>query len=282
MNQFGWNEDVVIAAKLIGIPVVLHCHNGGRILKNNLNLRCANRVLTCSKKVQQDIVNFDLVSSKSEVLYNLVDCDKYRKGKSIRVELNIPQDSLVVGTVAQISHRKGIDIFIEAAEKSLDKHPNTIFVVVGPDAKNEDDYVRGIKKRIQEKDLVNNVRLLGSRQDIPDIMATIDIFMFTTRKEPFGMVITEAMAAKKPVIASHVGGIPEILDTEKKLGVLVKELTGNEFSRSLNSLIENPAKCEEMGLLGAQHVANVFDKTIIVNQLEELYRNLVEGNKFEK
>ncbi len=274
MNQFGWNNDVVIAAKLLGVPVVLHCHNGGRILKNNLNLRCADRVLTCSKKVQQDIINFDLVSSKSEVLYNLVDCDKYKKGRNIRAELDLPQDTVVVGTVAQISHRKGIDIFIDAAEISLAKYPSTTFVVIGPDAKNEKDYVSGIKNKIIEKGLVDKVRFLGSRQDIPDIMASIDIFMFTTRKEPFGMVITEAMAAKKPVIASDVGGIPEILETEK-LGLLVQELTGLDFSVSLNSLIDNPAKREEIGLSGAKHVAKVFDKPIIANQLEELYRSLI-------
>jgi glycosyltransferase involved in cell wall biosynthesis len=274
MNNFGWNEDIVIAAKLLKIPVVLHCHNASYINKSNLNMKSSSKVLTCSKKLQLDIGNFDLIADRTDVLYNLVDCDKYEKGTSVREELNISDDIIVVGTVAQISYRKGIDIFIEAAEKSLKIHPNTIFIIVGPDAKNENNYVTEIKEQIISKNLSQNIKLLGSRQDIPNIMFSLDVFLFTTRQEPFGMVITEAMAAEVPVIASRVGGIPEIISS-KNVGLLVESENSHDFSLALNSLIETPEVRKNIGIASKKHVKELFDKSVISAQIDNIYTSLL-------
>jgi glycosyltransferase involved in cell wall biosynthesis len=274
MNNFGWNEDIVIAAKLLKIPVVLHCHNASRINKYNFNMLLSSKVLTCSKKLQKDITNFDLIADRAEVLYNLVDCDKYEKGTSVRKELSISDDVIIVGTVAQISHRKGIDVFIEAAEKSLKVHPNTIFIVVGPDAKNENNYVMEMKEQVIAKKLTQNIRFLGSRQDIPNIMSSLDIFLFTTRQEPFGMVITEAMAAEVPVIASRVGGIPEIISSEN-VGLLIESENSQQFSLALNLLIENRETRKKIGIASKKHVKELFDKSVIAAQIDNIYTNLL-------
>jgi len=274
MNEFGWSQDIVIAARTLKIPVVLHCHNPTNIRFNNLNRFAASKVLTVSKNHLNDMKNVERVKHKCDVLYNTLNPDIFANGHSIRSELNIAKDEIVIGTIAQICHRKGVDIFVDCAKKLLEKHRNLRFIVIGPPGKGEDNYVQEINNSLNNTTYGDKINFLGSRKDIPDLLATMDIFSLPTRAEPFGMVITEAMAASIPVVASEIGGIPEILSSEK-YGFLVKNINSDHFFNVINSILESNDLGKEVGINGKNSLIGRFDEASIKRKIVEIYDELL-------
>ena len=119
---------------------------------------------------------------------------------------------MVIATVAQICERKGIDTVLEAARLLLMRHENLRFALAGPDGPGESAFAAEMRRQAAEDPaLRGRVHFLGSRQDIPELLASADLFFLPTRHEPFGIVVVEAMAAGLPAVVSRLGGIPEIV-----------------------------------------------------------------------
>ena len=274
LNYFGWGDDIVIAAWLCSIPVILHIHNPLTIHKNNINKNIASRVLICSERQKDAVGNFFYINNKCSVLYNQVDIESFENGKSKRDEFSIDEKETVVGTVAQVCYRKGIDIFVDAACSVLKSYDNLKFIIVGPDGSGEESFSNNIRQLVSSSDYKDKILFIGSREDIPDLLATFDVFLLPTRSEPFGIVIIEAMAAGIPVIASHVGGIPEIICSDK-LGRTVKPIEAEGFSQMLNDVLELPDIGKAMGLEGKHSLYGRFDKDSISKRLNNIYRDIV-------
>lgn len=276
MNEPGWNSDLVLAARLARIPVVLHLHNPQVISRRNLNYSIAKKVFLCSAGQLEVIENSQMIKDKLVVLHNAVNVDAFSNGHSIRTQIGLPNDALVIGTVAQIGHRKGIDLFLDTAERLLDRHPQLKFVIVGPQATKEESYFQEVMARLQQGRLKSGVLYLGGRKDIADVLTSFDIFFLPTRAEPFGMVIIEAMAAGVPVVASHVGGIPEII-TSDEIGRTVRELTPNAYASAINELVEmGDSHRRKLGERGRTSLAGRFDLASMGKTLKSSYQQLIE------
>jgi glycosyltransferase involved in cell wall biosynthesis len=276
LNHFGWNEDLAIAAKLLGIPVILHLHNSEKILWNNLNRFCAKRVLCCSRTLQGSIENIGLIQGKLTILYNLVDIEWIQTGTPIGKSLNVNKETIVVGTIAQICHRKGIDNLVEVARNVIRECVNVKFLIVGPVGINENEFLKEIELSISKNKLEDHIYFLGSRSDIPDILASFDIFFLPTRVEPFGIVIIEAMASNIPVVASKVGGIPEII-TNNKNGYLFEPNDLKGFSSKIVELSESKEVRDVVGKNALKAVSGRFDKSTIGKRLEVIYDSLLSS-----
>jgi glycosyltransferase involved in cell wall biosynthesis len=124
----------------------------------------------------------------------------------------------------------------------------------------------------QESEFGGRVRFLGSRGDMPDLMASLDLFFLPTRAEPFGIVILEAMAAGLPVIASKVGGIPEIL-TSPEIGSLVDPLTPEAFANAIREVLFRPDRGKSMGAKARLSLAGRFDTVTGAERLKKVYLN---------
>jgi glycosyltransferase involved in cell wall biosynthesis len=210
------------------------------------------------------------------VLHNSVDLDRYASGRSIRETFGFPADAIIVATIGQISRRKGVDVFLDMAARLRSTGLPLRFLVVGPPARDEDAYVQQIERRLRDE-FAGEVRYVGSRRDIPDILASIDVFCFPTRAEPFGMVIVEAMAAGVPVVVSRVGGVPEIL-TDPSLGTMVDPPDAEGFARAIEDLARRGAAA--MTALGARGRASLpgrFDTPSMTARLTAIYDGLFDG-----
>ena len=275
MNEPGWNSDLVLAACLSRIPVALHLHNPQVITRRNLNYLIAKKVFHCSVGQLEVIENSQFIGDKLSVLHNAVDVEAFSNGRSIRAQVGLPEDAVVIGTVAQIGHRKGIDLFLDTAEHLLDRHPQLKFVIVGPQATNEEPYFRAVMDRLRQGRLKSAVLYLGGRKDIADVLTSFDVFFLPTRAEPFGMVIIEAMAAGVPVVASHVGGIPEII-TSDEMGRTVRDLTPEAYAGAINDLVEmGGSHRRALGELGRLSLAGRFDIASMGKTLRANYQSLV-------
>ena len=269
VNELGWNTELALAAFLGKIPVIFHIHNPETLNKRNINCRIGTKYLFVSHSLARQCDAESRLGGKAEILYNPISVETFSQGKSIRSELGVPDNVHVVGTVAQICKRKGIDIFIATAVKLLKILPDTYFLVAGPDVAGEEDYAAEMRRRVRDEGMDKQFKFCGTRDDINNFLASLDIFFLPTRAEPFGMVIAEAMSARVPVVTSNVGGIPEIIP-DRSFGVTA-DIEDNFFHQIIAKLLTETGRRESMAERGFERVNSLFSDSIFNNRIKQLY-----------
>lgn len=273
--DYGWNLDLVLAAWILRIPLILHEHLGASADFQNLHRFAASKVLTCSRNVLEGFGHLHRIEHKCEVLYNPVDVSAFQSVNGIRESLALRRDQVVIGTVARTQYRKGIDVLLETARILIQQHKNLFFLVVGGPVPGQEKYAEQMIESAKDPAFDGRVKFLGSRQDIPEIMASLDLFVFPTRAEPFGVAIIEAMAAGLPVIASCVGGIPEIISSED-IGVLVSPISPESFAAAINRVLSMSDRGKAIGEKARRSVTERFDPARLTARLQEIYLGLVQ------
>ena len=270
VNEFGWNQDIVLGAWLARLPVILHVHTKLRIQPRNLNRLAAWRVLFVSEAHRRETLGLELVESKARVLHNAIDVQRYAGGRPIREELALAPTDIVITTVCQLSERKAVDVFIDVAGDLLRSCPSLVFLVVGPVGRGEEAYAEQQMARAADPALGGRVRFLGPRQDIPDLLKSSDIFFLPSRHETYGLVVAEAMAASLPVVASNVGGIPEIVSSTT-YGSLAPVDDREAFVAALRLFIDSPERRRIVGDTARRSLDGRFDRATYARALESLY-----------
>lgn len=147
-------------------------------------------------------------AGKVHIIPNGVDVERFRpsavKRHAIRSELGLQHDAPVVGIVAALREEKNHSLFVHAAKRIRDEVPGARFLIVG-----EGPCRRQIEMEVAAAGLENQVLMLGSRNDVPDLLAALDVFVLSSHMEANPVSILEAMATEIPVVAPRVGSIPE-------------------------------------------------------------------------
>ena len=279
LNQFGWNDDLVLAAWLSRVPVILHVHNPENVAARNLNRLVATRVVVVSESLKRSITDFSRIRHKSEVLYNPVEIERYGAGHSIRAALGLGTDDFVIGTIAQLQHHKGIDILLETARRILAMRDDVVFLHVGPTGHNEAEFASMMRKRAADSAFRGRVKFLGSRTDIPDVLASVDVLFHPARREPFGLVVIEAMAAARPVVCSRAGGLAEIVNSSE-IGCALDGDSPERYATALLALLAQPERARAMGEAGRRSLNGRFDSATSAARLENLYRLCIGAGQF--
>jgi len=275
MNELGWNSELSLAAWLMGIPIIHHIHNPEKLSRKNLNCYLGTKFLFVSRALADQCNAGTILGSKAEIVYNPITVEKFAKGRSIRRELGVPDNSPVVGSVAQICRRKGIDIIIETAAQLKRIKPEVWFLVVGPDALGEEEFASQMRKRVLDLGLGDQFKFCGPMDDVENFLASIDVFFLPTRSEPFGMVIAEAMAAGVPVVSSKVGGIPEIIPDDS-CGLLSDAGSCN-FHHEIVRLLEDPEKTQSIEQKGYERVNSMFSHEFFNARIGCLYETVAHA-----
>lgn len=275
-NCFPWNTDILLAARLIGIPVILHVHNRMDIPFRNLTRFAARKVIFCSESVMRHSGGVERVGRKAMVLHNMIDVQQWRQ-PAIRRELALDPGDIAIGLVAQIVYLKGIDIFLDAARSLLRERNDLVFLIAGPQNEAEKDFAERMFAASRDPSLRGRVRFLGSRSDIPNFMASLDLFVLPTRHEAFGIVVIEAMAAGVPVIASKIGGLPEIINSPE-IGRLVDPLTPTAFASAIRDVLSLPDRGRSMAENARESVIR-FDVRAGRERVRRLYLELLNADE---
>jgi glycosyltransferase involved in cell wall biosynthesis len=274
VNEFGWNLDLVMGAALARVPIVLHVHNPLSVEFRNLHRFLAAKVVFVSGRHRDETRYLHRIRHKTLVLHNAIDVARFGGGRSLRRELGFDHSHVVVGTVAQISHGKGIDIVLEAARRLVPEAGELRFVIIGRARIGEEAYAASIMRSAEAPALQDRVRFLGRRADIPDLLASMDIFLLPTRDETFGIVLLEAMAAGLPVVASRVGGIPEIVSSDE-VGWLVPPDDPSAVTGALAELIRDRELRVLFGEKARKSLVGHFDLQTHGMRLHEIYQDLL-------
>jgi len=271
LNQFGWNQDLVVAAWSRRVPVILHVHHREHIAARNLNRLIARKVVVVSEAHKSNVTGFARIRHKCDVLYNPVDLDTYSAGRSIRAALGVRDEEFVIGTIAQIQHLKGIDLLLETARSVLAVRDDVTFLHVGPPGHNEADFAKTMRERARDPEFRGRVRFLGPRSDVPDLLATMDVLFHPTRQETFGLVVVEAMAAGLPVVCSRAGGLPEIIVSDE-IGCAIDGDSPVRYAAALLDLIAEPDRARAIGDAGRRSLRGRFDEATSATRLAKLYQ----------
>jgi glycosyltransferase involved in cell wall biosynthesis len=236
----------------------------------------AHRIVTVSEHVKKYLVSESIPEEKITAVPTGVDINRFNPEKArerLRQKLEISAGTTIIGTVSILRRKKGHHILLKAVPKILEAFPDTLFFFAG-DGPQRDN----IKSRIKKMGLEDKVFMLGIRNDIPDILKFIDIFVLPTLQEALGTSFIEAMALGKPVIGTDVGGVNEVIKDGVN-GYLVKPEDPAELAAAVITMLKDRELAVKMGLEGRKMVEKDFTLERMNNRLFELYSSMLEERR---
>jgi glycosyltransferase involved in cell wall biosynthesis len=276
-----------MAARLAGVPVMIgsrhslvslyRSRSGLAAVADRLAFHLADMTLGPSEAVTDEMIGLGgCPPRKSRTLYNGVDTARFRPGlsRNWRSAMGWNERHMVFGMIANFRACKGHADFVHAAALILRNHPEARFVMVGADL--------GLKiateNLIHELGLTETVRILDSDPAPEKIFAAIDVCISTSTSEAFGMVLAEAMACGTPVIATSVGGVPEVVG-DGETGFLVPAASPAAVAAAAEKLLADPELRRSMGARGRSRVEEEFSLHRTVQAHERLYLELLGDSK---
>jgi sugar transferase (PEP-CTERM/EpsH1 system associated) len=200
---------------------------------------------------------------------NGIDVSRYNNGfdhEEVRRAIGLPRDAMVVGTVGRLSPEKGHEVLIEALKRLKADLPGLSAVVAG------DGPLRGeVHRVLRAKGMEGTMRLLGYREDVPALLAAMDIFVLPSHREGMPLALLEAMAARLPVIATNVGGCREVIVNGKN-GFLVPPARPDMLAEAIRCLANKAELRRSFGDEAGRTVEERFSIEMMVRKMEELYQ----------
>ena len=196
--------------------------------------------------------------------------------RGIRRELDLPPEGPFLLCVGRLDPQKGHLTLLDSMARILQREPDARLVLVGGAQQAEPDYVAALRTRAAAGDLVGKVVFAGERTDVPRLMAACDVFVLTSEWEGFGLVLVEAMAAGKPVVATRVSGIPEVV-LDRETGILVPSRNPEALATAVLKLLADPAEQRRLGTNGYHRVHTYFTADRMVDETIAIYREALAG-----
>jgi len=270
-----------LAALLAGMKRICHLRVSYAHLafRNRLCLLPVQSFIFVSKEAM-DSFAISLPDSKRRVVYDAVDMPEINVAaatSSVREELRISSESVVIGMLARVSAQKDYFTLAAAAVKVLQEFPAARFLVVGDNSLvelNRKHYAE-VLARLNELGIADNFIFTGHRDDTQRLVAAMDFCVLSTHREGFPLSILESMALGKPVIATAVGGIPEIV-SPGVTGYLHKHEDSDELAHWILQLIRSPDIVHRMGLAAKEHVRSQHSRQKYITEIQQAYADAMQ------
>ena len=263
-----------VAAKLYGVPIVMHKRYATAYgALDRLCEALLDRVILVSEATRWKFAPH----SKQALIYNGVELSSFQplsQAETLRADLNLDPDALLVGIVTRITPEKGIHVLIDAAAK-LKASPNVqLLVVGGPYFPKDVEYIDSLKVQAKKLEVVDRVIFTGFLEDTGAVLSLLDIMLLaSTIPEACPRTIIEAMAAGVPVIATPLGGSKELVTPET--GILVPAEDADAFAGAIMQLAEDNERRKRMGQACRLRAERLFCATQNARLTEDLYLDLL-------
>jgi len=215
-----------------------------------------------------------LYGVRTTIVYNGIPTEEFQRSNEVRSvwrkKEGIKDSELVLIHIGSFSPQKNHRLLIEALGQAIKERSDLKLFLVGNGELRPD-----IEELVKEKGLDRNIRFLGLRQDIPELLAACDIFILSSDWEGVPMTILEAMAAGRPVIATAVGGVAELVE-DGKTGLLVPPQNAQALAAAMTRLANGPVLRQALGKQGQKRALKRFDINLVARQYEELYLKALE------
>jgi glycosyltransferase involved in cell wall biosynthesis len=275
----------IIVGRLVRIPCIIetrhysdYMYKYGNKIKQWLDkktVNMTNHVIVVSNAGKEILKKIEgIKEEKINVIYNGIDISKFSSNHRTQIRKQLGIDNNIVLTFTATFHpSKGHKYLLESVGMLKKNYPNVVLLLIG------DGVLRSnLGALTKQLNIEDNVRFLGYRTDIPDILSATDIYVHSSVEEGFGIAIIEAMAVGLPVVATNVGGIPEII-TNGENGILVPPENPHALAEAIIDLIEHTEQRKILAEKGRQHVTANFTDEIMVKKYMEVYNNVINQGK---
>lgn len=271
----------VVAGKLAGIKAAVHTEHSylfaeqkRLMLAERLLSKITETIVSDSDKVTDFLVKkLGIHEERITTIVNGIDIDKFKIVVDVmakKTEFGIAEDSLVIGNVARLEPVKNHLYLLDVFSKVIRSFPKAVLVIVGGGSQFEI-----LKLKAVELGIKNKVFFLGVRDDIPELLGLFDIFALTSINEGISLSLLEAMAAGRPIVATNVGGNPDVV-VDGKTGFLLPLKDSEKMAEKIVSLLSNKELSIRMGEAGLKRAEQLFSLDRMVKNYENIYDHCFE------
>lgn len=233
----------------------------------------SHKTILLSERDYKQASMFPLVKEKLSLIhlgikpitFISVDGAKQAIAKIIGISLVDFQKKNVVVTIAELHKNKGLKYLIKAVPSVIEQNPNTIFVIIG-----EGEDRGSLTKTIEDSNLQNHIFLIGHLENASEYLKAFNVFVLPSIKEGLPYVILESAMASLAVVATTVGGIPEIVD-DMKSGILIQPKNHRELAHAISFMVEHPEERKRHGNALKEKVLNNFTFDKMIQENEKVY-----------
>ena len=281
-HMFGSNVWAVLLGRLARVPVIIATehswtYEGQRVRKMLDGFwigRLATAFVAVSPEDARRMVEIEHVPRRKvrTIATGLLrDPEELRtSGGLLREELGLPTATPLVGAVAMLRPMKAVDVLVAAFALIRERLPETHLVIAGDGPLRHD-----VEGQIAALGIGDAVHLLGLREDVPNVLRSLDVVVMPSDSEGSPIALIEAMTAGRAIVATRVGGMPSILD-EGRCGVLVPARRPRALADAVTALLEDAPRREEMGALAQRRALADYALESVARRWEGLYRDLSE------
>ena len=277
-HKFGSNVWASIVGTAARTPVVVaHEHSwaaeGGRLrhaLDRHLIARAADAFVACSREDRRRMIELEGIPPEvTHLIPNGAPRSAPPSGHDVRAELGVAPDAPVVVALGRLTPVKAFDVLVDAAARLRERHPAARVLIVG-----EGEERAALESRIAGHGLGDAVLLLGHRTDVADVLRACDVAVCCSDSEGMPVSVIEEMEAGLPIVATRVGGLPDLVD-DGVHGLLVEPRDPDGLAKAIGDLLADPAAARAMGERARQRRESEFDIDVMVRRIEELYGGLL-------
>jgi glycosyltransferase involved in cell wall biosynthesis len=236
-------------------------------------LRLADRVITVSRDQRRLLLRRGVDRRRLVLVPNVIDADAFaaRVGdRSVtRRDLEVPPDAPLIALVGRLTSQKGVDSFLDAACQVRSGHPQARFIVAGTGSDRA-----ALEARCRELGLNGVVRFLGYRSDVAALLGASDVVVLPSRSEGLPVVLLEALAVGRPIVATAVGGVPDLL-THGRTALLIPPHSADAVAEGVSRLIADPGLAGRLAEAGARHVRAHYSPQHAARRMAAIYRTVV-------
>ncbi len=230
-----------------------------------------DRIVAVSEPLKNEILEKNISPSRISVIENGIDLLRFQVSKpreQVCREFGLPTDRKIIGTIGRLVPEKGQHLLIEAAAKLKDEFADAYFVIAG-----DGDLRRTLEDQAAQSNLTDRFRFLGTCHRIPEILSVMEVFTLPSISEGLPMVILEAMAAKKPIVATNVGAIPDVLQNGDAGIVITPE--AEALANAIVRLLRSPLEAQQLAAAAYQHVLEEYSSEKMVREYVRIYDSLL-------
>jgi glycosyltransferase involved in cell wall biosynthesis len=278
LHTHGYKADLYgcAAAWGRGVGLVATCHNWPHpswkmqayAVIDRLFLRTFDRVVVLSETIAGTLRRSGLPQRKLQTIANGVEVERFREAQP-----SLKNGESIVGFVGRLVPGKGVDILLRAAPRIFSRHPNSRFVLVGDGPCRQE-----LQSLAAQLGIAARVLFAGVREDMPQVYGSIDLLVLPSLCEAMPMCVLEAMAAGKPVIATRVGAVPQLIDQDQT-GLLIEPGDVAGLSAAVLKLLKDPERARQLGEKGRVRTIEQFSADSMARRYLQLYSEVASTCK---
>lgn len=261
-------------AKKAGVPVIVSSRRDAGFWRKWHHVRAykfinnwVTKIFAVSEAVKQMVLEEGVPASKVEVIYNGVDLKRFDEKASEEV-LQVPPETFLIGSVGNFTETKGHSYLLDAAAQVIRKFPKAYFVLAGYGPLKD-----RLEQKAQDLGIADHIVFLGKREDIPGLLKQMHVCVLPSLSEGLSNALLEYMAAGKPIVATAVGGNPEVIEDGIN-GILVAAKDSEALADKICLCLEDKTLADKLGHKARQTVEQKFNLEKRIRQMEDSLEHL--------